>query len=127
MPTGIPKKGYRRTKKLETPSLQEVEKRLALRVPELIEKLEELTKPILCPNCGIHIRTPDREAIVYLIDRAMGKPVQKHELDVTETIRLDADQIDTILLRILSSPQAIEYFRLRLPEGDTIEGEYKVL
>ena len=121
MPKGIPKKGYRRTQKLDAPSINEIERRLVQRVPELVTELQELTKTHYCPRCQTPIITGDREAIIYLIDRAMGKPKQTQTLDITQTIMLNADQIDSVIRNHL--PQIVEMFRPEivalLPEGIT--------
>jgi hypothetical protein len=117
MPTGIPHKGYRRTKKLEGKTLADIEKELAFRVPDFVNKLEELTRIQYCPNCNAPVRGVDRDAIIYLIDRAMGKPTQKHELDVTQTIQLSADDCDKLIERFQIAQRAL------LPEA--IVGEYK--
>ena len=120
MPKGIPKRGYRRTKKLDAPSLEEVERRLALRVPDIISELEKLTKPFSCPHCGNEIRVIDKDVGMYLIDRVMGKPKQRTEVDITQTIVLNADQIDTILINHL--PQIVSLYehpiRALLMEGN---------
>ena len=99
MPTGIPRKGYRRTKKIEGKTLSDIERELAFRVPDIIAELERLTKPITCPSCGNSIHVIDKEVGMYLVDRVMGKPTQKHELDITETIQLSGDQIDLLIER----------------------------
>jgi hypothetical protein len=39
----------------------------------------------------------------------MGKPKQKHEVDITENIQLTADQIDTLVVRHL--PQIVEMYK----------------
>ena len=101
MPVGIPKRGYRVTKKLEGRTLEDIERELAFRVPDLVKRLEELTKPLSCPSCGQIVRTVDRDAIIYLIDRAMGKPKQRTEVDITQTYQFNADQLDALLERHL--------------------------
>ena len=97
MPKGIPKKGFRRSQKLSSVSLEEIERNLVKRSPDFLEKLEELTKPLTCPSCGHSVRGPDREAMIYLCNRALGMPRQKTEVDVTHNIALSADQIDGLL------------------------------
>ena len=119
MPTGIPQKGYRRTKKLEGKTLAEIERELAFRVPDFVKRLEELTKVQYCPSCGVPVRGVDRDALIYLIDRAMGKPKQTQQLDITQTIQLNADQIDQVIRKHL--PQIVEIYgadiRGLLPEA----------
>ena len=101
MPKGIPKAGYRRTNKLYKPELHDIERRLAIRVPNYLDTLESLTKPVSCPNCQTVVKIPDRDSIIYLCDRAMGKPVQKQEVDVVKRIQLDADQIAGVISKNL--------------------------
>ena len=108
MPTGKPKRGYRKTKKLEQRTLAEIERELTYRVPDLLKRLEELTKVSYCPSCGNPVHGVDRDAIIYLIDRAMGKPKQTQQLDITQTIQLNADQIDQVIRKHL--PQIVEIY-----------------
>jgi len=112
MPTGIPRKGYRRTKKLEGKTLADIERELAYRVPDFVNKLEELTKDITCPGCGTVVKTVDRDALIYLCDRAMGRPKQTQQLDITQTIQLNADQIDQVLRNNL--PQIVEMYKVEI-------------
>ena len=125
MPKGIPKKGFRRSQKLSSVSLEEIERNLVKRSPDLLEKLEALTKPLPCPNCGGQVRGPDRDALIYLCNRAMGMPKQRQELDITQSFQLSADQIDVLIERHLPALAALvaERYHLALPEP--IEGEYK--
>jgi len=62
----------------------------------------------------------DREAVIYLIDRAIGKPKQQTELVGTE-------QLGVGLMRGLFEVLGQELQRLQQPlqlyQGDTIEGE----
>ena len=125
MPTGIPKAGYRKTKWREAKSREEIERELAFRTPEIIAELEKLTKPFPCPHCGNIIKIIDKDVGMYLVDRVLGKPKQRTEVDITETIQFNADQIDTILNRLLNSPEGIEFLRLHSPLPEAIEGEYK--
>ena len=108
MPKGIPTKGYRATKKYKAKSLQELEQDIASKAPWYAEELEKYIKPFACPHCGNEIQVIDKEVAMYMIDRALGKPVQKHELDITETIQLTADQIDTLIERYQIANRAIE-------------------
>ena len=100
MPVGIPKAGYRRSKKLKGRTLAEIEAELAYKVPDLVAELEKISKPLPCPHCGEMIPLADRDAIIYLIDRAMGKPKQRSEIDVTQSIVFSADQIEAIISRL---------------------------
>jgi len=129
MPTGIPKAGYRKTKWREAKSREEIERELAFRTPEIIAELEKLTKPFPCPHCGNIIKIIDKDVGMYLVDRVLGKPKQRTELDITEATyrQLTGDEIYDIIMRILASPKAMEFFQIApralLPEA--IEGEYK--
>ena len=122
MPKGIPKKGFRRSRKLSNVSLEEIERNLVKRSPDFLEKLEELTKPLSCPSCGNTVRGPDRDAIIYLCNRALGMPKQRTELDITQRIELNADQIHQVLQNNL--PVIVELYeteiRKLLPEGVTL-------
>ena len=109
MPKGIPKAGFRRTGKYKSKTLQELEQELTLKAPDIVAELEKLTKPIECPNCGHTIKVIDKDVGMYLLDRVMGKPKQKHEVDITENIQLNADQIDTLVVRHL--PQIVELYK----------------
>ena len=109
MPKGIPRAGFRRTGRRKSKTLQELEQELALKAPDIIAELEKLTKPIECPSCGHTVKVIDKDVGMYLVDRVMGKPKQKHEVDVAETIQLTADQIDTILKNHL--PQIVELYK----------------
>jgi len=108
MPKGIPKAGFRRTKVYKTKSLQELEQELALKVPDIVAELEKLTKPIECPNCGNTIKVIDKDVGMYLVDRVLGKPKQRQELDITQSIQLNADQIDRVIRNHL--PQIVEMY-----------------
>jgi len=114
MPKGIPRAGFRRTKVYKTKSLQELERDIANKAPYIVEELEKLTKPFPCPHCGNEIRIIDKDVGMYLVDRALGKPKQKQEIDVTQTIQLSADQIDDLLTR--HEPQFIAWLKDRHPE-----------
>ena len=109
MPKGIPKAGFRRTGRRNSKTLQELEQELALKAPDIVAELEKLTKPIECPNCGNSIKVIDKDVGMYLLDRVMGKPKQKHEVDITENIQLNADQIDMVLKNHL--PQIVELYK----------------
>jgi hypothetical protein len=50
MPKGIPRAGFRRTKRYKTKSLQELEKDIADKAPYIVEELEKLTRPFPCPR-----------------------------------------------------------------------------
>lgn len=127
MPKGTPKAGFRRTKKRKKLTTQEIREEILYRTPDVLTELEKLVKPFPCPHCGNEIKLIDKDIGMWMVDHGIGKSTQKHELDITETIQLSADQIDTILLNHL--PQVVELYRVEiaglLNEGkcDIIEGE----
>lgn len=114
MPKGIPKKGFRVHKSWAEADMQEVERRLASRYPSFLDQIEALTKPIQCPNCQTVVKTPDREALIYLCDRVAGKPVQKQELDVIRRVQLSADQVEGVIER--NADRFIEYLQVHHPD-----------
>jgi len=104
----------------------------AINVEEIVNNLREWAKgkEIVCPHCNQRTGafTADTVALqsaIELLNRRLGKPIQRHEVDITETIQLNADQIDTVMRNHL--PQIVEMYRPEitalLPEA--IEGEYK--
>jgi len=124
MPKGIPAAGFRRTKKYKVKSLQELEQDIANKAPYIVEELEKLTKPFSCPHCGNEIRMIDKDVGMYLVDRALGKPKQKHEVDIAENIQLTADQIDVMIQRNPVLARAYEIAQRQLLTEGVIEGEY---
>ena len=85
-------------------------------IPGIIDELKKLAygKPVKC-ECGreVKLKQIDREAAIYLIDRVLGKPTQRTEVDITERIVLTSVQIDKIIQRYQLAQ------RLMLPEGST--------
>ena len=116
MPIGIPKAGYRRTKHLKARSIKTALEHLEGDIPGIIEELKKLAygKPVIC-ECGREVvKQIDREAAIYLIDRVLGKPAQRTELDITERIVLTSVQIDKIMQRYQLAQ------RLMLPAGHDV-------
>ena len=113
MPKGVPLKGFRHTKRHDNISIEQIEASLIRRVPDLVEQLEKLTKPRVCSNCGHKDGQVDRDAIIYLLDRALGKPVQKQEVDVVQRIQLDADQIASVISKNLGG--FLDYLAMNHP------------
>ena len=113
MPTGTPKAGYRRSKGYykkvaEAQSAQEIELNLQKDAPRYIKELERLTKPIPCPQCGNEIKVIDKDVLMYLVDHAIGKSKSRAEVDITQTIQLNADQLDAFMRNHL--PQWVEMY-----------------
>ena len=119
-PIGIPKAGYRRTKHLKARSIKTALEHLEGDIPGIIEELKKLAygKPVLCPECGheVGLKQIDREAAIYLIDRVLGKPTQRTEVDITERIVLTSVQIEKIMQRYELAQ------RLMLPVGNLTKG-----
>ena len=112
MPKGKPSRGFRRTVRYKTRTLQDIEQEIQSKTPELVEKLENLTKPIICPECGHVTEMVDKDVAMFLIDHGIGKPRQKLEVDVTERIVLTSVQIEKIMQRYQLAQ------RLMLPAGE---------
>ena len=89
-------------RKLQSTTLKEAISNLEGDIPSIIEELKRLAygKPVIC-ECGreVGLRQIDREAAIYLIDRVLGKPTQRTEVDVTERIELTPLQIERIIER----------------------------
>ena len=99
-------------------------------IPKIVKNLEKWSqgKEVICPHCDCRtgIWMPDTIALqsaLELLNRRLGKVPQSVQLDITESIQLNADQVDTILTRILSSPEALEFFRIKQLTQGVIEGE----
>lgn len=78
-------------KLLEKP-IQAAEKRIADRLPHLIENLMVLADGVMVEDVnlvtgevGVYRKPPDRAANEYLINRVMGKPTDKTEAEVNLT------------------------------------------
>ena len=113
MPTGKPKAGFRRSKRYweqatKAQTAQQIEADLQGKAPRIIAELEKLTKPISCPNCGHVIEVIDKDVGFYLVDHAIGKSRSRLEMDITQTIQLNADQIDQVIRKHL--PQIVEIY-----------------
>ena len=122
--------GAGRKKKPSTQLRDSIE---AINIPKIVKNLEKWSegKPVICPKCQEHtgIWVPDTVALqsaIELLNRRLGKPAQKHEIDITTTIQLNADQIDQVIKNHL--PQIVELYRqeimlLTQGEGDIIDVE----
>ena len=106
----------------------------SINIPKIVKNLEKWSegKEVICPHCaertGIYVPdTVSLQSAIELLNRRLGKVPQQVQVDITETIQLSADQIDTILLNHL--PQIVELYKVEiaglLNEGkcDIIEGE----
>jgi len=97
-----------------------------IEVDKIIKRLQEWSKgeEVICPFCGERTgkRTADTVALqsaIELLNRRLGKPVQRHEVDITETIQLSADQV----LRLLQRYQLAEAEFKELPGGEDASKE----
>ena len=108
MPKGIPTAGYRKTSKYKARTAQEIEQDLQNKAPGILAELEKLTKPFECPHCGNTIKIIDKDVGMYLVDHAIGKAKSRAEIDITQTIQLNADQIDSVIRKHL--PQIVEIY-----------------
>jgi hypothetical protein len=87
-------------------------------------------KEVICPYCnrqtGAYTAdTVALQAAIELLNRKRGKVPQSVQLDITETIHLNADQIDQVIKNHL--PQIVEIYRTDIAGllGPVIEGETK--
>ena len=85
-------------------------------VSRIVKNLEGWSKgkEVICPKCLEHtgVYVPDTVALqsaIELLNRRLGKPVQRQEIDVTSHVQLNADQIDQVLRNHL--PQIVELYR----------------
>jgi len=122
MPVGIPKAGFRRTKKYwdqatKQEQLAAIESDIASDLPRIVKELEKLTKAFPCPHCGNEIKTIDKDVGIYLMNRVMGMPRQRQE--ISQEVVFSADQIESIIQRLCNENErfriAYESY-LALPE-----------
>lgn len=92
-------------------------------VDEILRNLKEWAKgtPVMCPHCKLDTgaRTSDTVALqsaIELLNRRLGKPVQKQEMD----INVNVAQIAYVYREALTLAEG-EY--KLLTEGDIIDGE----
>lgn len=74
--------------------IAKAEKKIADRLPMLIERMIELSEGVVVQEFDregeprIYQRPPDYKAIAYLVDRIMGKPTERQEVDGETDIRI---------------------------------------
>jgi hypothetical protein len=93
------KKGRSGRKRLPEKDVKEAIEALSADVPQLFEKLKTvaLGMPIVCPECGKEIpgAKPDKDSLIYLIDRVLGRPRQEIDARVKGTmLMLTADDYE---------------------------------
>lgn len=124
---GGPRPGAGRKK---TPSTQLKDSIEAINIPKIVKNLEKWSegKEVICPHCsertGVYV--PDTVALqagIELLNRRLGKPVQRQEIDITSHVQFNADQLDTIVRNHL--PQIVEIYgpEIRGLLEPVIEGE----
>lgn len=80
--------GRPRTRQKHAGAIAKAEKRIADRLPLLIDKALELADGVLVEDinpitgtASVYKEKPDLGAIKYLVDRIMGKPVERQEVE----------------------------------------------
>jgi hypothetical protein len=121
MHTIKPKHGGRRpgAGRKKTPSTQLKDAIQEINIPKIVKKLERWSqgKEVVCPHCqertGVYV--PDTVALqsaLELLNRRLGKVPQQVQVDITETIQLNADQLEGVLRNNL--PQIVEMYRTEI-------------
>lgn len=108
----------------KTPSKQLRDAIEGIDVEGIVKSLRDWAKgkEVYCPHClkNTGKYTADTVALqsaIELLNRRLGKVPQSVQLDITETIQLDADQVMRLIERYKIATRAM------LTEGDIIEGE----
>ena len=93
MPSGEIRPGARRSVKIKhSVAVRKAEKRIADRLPELVDSLFDLAlgvpveKETPDGERVVYVKPPDRQAILNLLNRVMGKPVDRRESAGKESI-----------------------------------------
>lgn len=93
----------RKADKFET-QIQRAEQKIADKLPWLVDQMMELATGVLVEDTGIdgapfvYQKPPDRQAIVYLMDRIMGKPTERREYNFPKPIEeMTEDELRAIL------------------------------
>ena len=103
----------------------------AINIPKIVKNLEKWSQghEVICTHCqeptGVYV--PDTVALqsaIELLNRRLGKPVQRQEIDITTTIQLNADQIDNVLRNHL--PQIVEIYQAEI-RGLLNEGKSDII
>ncbi|MBE3144418.1 MAG: hypothetical protein IMZ61_10920 [Planctomycetes bacterium] len=93
------KKGRSGRKRMPEKDVKEAIEALSADVPQLFEKLKviALGLPITCPGCGQEVPAarPDKDSLIYLIDRVLGRPRQEIDARIKAThLVLSADDYE---------------------------------
>ena len=99
-------------------------------IPKIVKNLEQWSKgkEVVCPRCdkrtGVYV--PDTIALqsaLELLNRRLGKVPQSVQLDITESIQLNADQVDLLIERYQIAHRAMLPAHETPLLKETIEGE----
>lgn len=70
------------------PQINRAEKRIVDKLPQLVDRMLDLANGIMVEDTNdltgetkVYLRAPDRQAGEYLINRIMGRPTERHEVD----------------------------------------------
>ena len=103
----------------------------SINIPKIVKNLEKWSAghKVICPHCekDTLVTVPDTVALqsaIELLNRRLGKPVQRQEIDVTTTIQLSADQIDNVLRNHL--PQVVQMYEPEI-RGLLSEGKSDII
>ena len=127
--TGV--KGRSGRKRAPTRIVTEALAALCADVPELLEALRNyaMGNPIICEHCGkaLKARKPDPDAIIYLIDRAIGRPKQETSIDLKTSASMAPEDYELAVreaqeaeTRLLAGPDIVEGQVIELPDNTAI-------
>jgi len=115
-------------KKSPTKLLTEALARADQKFPEMYEALQDIAlgsnKTVICPDCGREIVvygcSPDKDVLIYLVDRRLGKPHQSIDQRIKAAVLVTADDYE-MASRLSSAAQqqvidSIEVLQLPPPE-----------
>lgn len=112
-----------RKKKIST-IISEAVTNIDRNLPQLFEALMYkalLEVNVKCPNCKHSFNIPgegDKEALIYLIDRRLGKPKMQLNLEAKET--LSAGLVVKLFQLLAEQENELESSRLSLSEPDKV-------
>ena len=124
----VSKRGGRRpgAGRKKTPSKQLRDAIDGIDVEGIVKNLRDWAKgkEVICPHClkntGAHTAdTVALQSAIELLNRRLGKVPQSVQLDITETIQLDADQCNALIERFRIAQRAL----LTEGECDIIDAE----
>jgi hypothetical protein len=118
-------KGRSGRRRLPTRIVADAITALSEKVPELLDALEAyaLGAPMVCEHCGkpIKAKKVDPDAIIYLIDRAIGRPKQESKVELSASISMAPEDYEMAV-------RAAQMAEIKLlADPDVVEGEASVL